>query len=428
MTMRNVIEVDKIWKQYRLGMIGAGALTDDMRRLWARISGKEDPTAKLGEVNNREDARTSGYVWALRDISFSLKQGETLGIIGSNGAGKSTLLKLLSQVAFPTKGNIRIKGRVASLLEVGTGFHPDLTGRDNIYLNGAILGMRKSEIDKSFDDIVDFSGVHKYIDTPVKRYSSGMKVRLGFAVAAHLEPEILVVDEVLAVGDAEFQARCLKKMENVAGSGRTILFVSHNLSAVRNLCSRGIVIEQGGLVYDGPASDAIAHYRSRVSSDDTSVSHRTFPEISNVPMQFTEATVVSTGLDHVAVFEFTEKVIVKAEIFIHVPAADHMLGVIVEDSAGNILIVSTNDEANGTFLANLPAGRHIVMIEIPSGILKPGNYTITLSARGRTGKAYHKVEQALSFNIVDTITFRGMKNLYRKQALVAPEISWNLIG
>jgi len=244
--LSTVIKVENISKQYRLGQVGTGTIRDDLRRWWANVRGKEDPTLKIGQVNTLGNKGDSDYVWALKDINFEVKQGEVLGIIGKNGAGKSTLLKILSKVTTPSTGKIKIKGRIASLLEVGTGFHPDLSGRENIFLNGAILGMTKREIKAKFDEIVDFSGVEKYIDTPVKRYSSGMYVRLAFAVAAHLDPEILIVDEVLAVGDAEFQKKCLGKMKDVSDiDGRTILFVSHNMIAIESLCNNGIIIKNG---------------------------------------------------------------------------------------------------------------------------------------------------------------------------------------
>jgi lipopolysaccharide transport system ATP-binding protein len=241
-----VIKVENLSKQYRLGEIGTGSLSHDINRWWHRIRGKENPYLKIGETNDRSTKSESEYVWSLKDINFEIEQGDAVGIIGRNGAGKSTLLKILSRVTGPTTGSVKVKGRIASLLEVGTGFHPELSGRDNIFLNGAILGMRKHEIQKKFDEIVDFSGVERYINTPVKRYSSGMYVRLAFAVAAHLESEILLVDEVLAVGDYEFQKKCLGKMNEVSkGEGRTVLFVSHNMGSIKGLCNRGIYLKNG---------------------------------------------------------------------------------------------------------------------------------------------------------------------------------------
>ena len=256
-----VIKVENLSKQYRLGKVGTGTLSQDLSRWWSLVRGKEDPFLKIGESNDRTSKGLSEYVWSLKDINFEVNQGDTLGIIGRNGAGKSTLLKILSKVTGPTTGNIKIKGRIASLLEVGTGFHPELSGRENIFLNGAILGMSKNEIKRKFDEIVDFSGVDRYIDTPVKRYSSGMYVRLAFAVAAHLESEILIIDEVLAVGDAEFQKKCLGKMNDVSkGEGRTVLFVSHNMAAVENLCNKGIVLNNGNMIFEGGSKESIDYY------------------------------------------------------------------------------------------------------------------------------------------------------------------------
>ena len=256
------IEFNNISKQYRLGLVSTRTLSHDLNRWWKmNIRGKEDPYLKIGEVNDRAHRGESEYVWALKDINFKVEQGDVLGIIGKNGAGKSTLLKILSKVTTPSTGTIKARGRIASLLEVGTGFHPEMTGRENIYMNGAIMGMTKAEITRRFDEIVDFSGVERYLDTPVKRYSSGMTVRLGFAIAAHLEPEILVVDEVLAVGDAEFQKKAIGKMQDVSkGEGRTVLFVSHNMAAVKSLCNKGVVLENGVVNYQGDIDSSVNFY------------------------------------------------------------------------------------------------------------------------------------------------------------------------
>lgn len=260
--MSNIaIEFENISKQYRLGTIGTGTISHDLNRWWHLVRGKEDPYLMVGEVNDRSTKATSDYVWALRDINFKVEQGEVLGIIGKNGAGKSTLLKILSRITSPSTGVIRAKGRIASLLEVGTGFHGEMTGRENIYMNGAIMGMTRHEITRKLDEIIEFSGIEKYIDTPVKRYSSGMTVRLGFAVAAHLEPEILVVDEVLAVGDAEFQKKAIGKMKDVSqGGGRTVLFVSHNMNAVKNLCRNGVILKNGTVDFVGEINEVIESY------------------------------------------------------------------------------------------------------------------------------------------------------------------------
>ena len=258
------IEFDHIGKQYRLGLVSTRTLSHDLNRWWAmNVLHREDPYLKIGETNDRSHKGHSDYVWALKDINFSVEEGDVVGIIGKNGAGKSTLLKLLSRVTTPTTGTITVNGRIASLLEVGTGFHPEMTGRENIYMNGAIMGMTKAEITRKLDEIVDFSGCERYIDTPVKRYSSGMTVRLGFAIAAHLEPEILVVDEVLAVGDAEFQKKAIGKMQDVSKKqGRTVLFVSHNMSSIQTLCNTGIVLDKGQICFEGTAEESVAYYTS----------------------------------------------------------------------------------------------------------------------------------------------------------------------
>lgn len=274
--MSTAIKIENVSKQYRLGVISTGTLSHDLNRWWTtKILRKEDPYLKIGSVNDRSQKADSEYVWALKDINMEIEQGDVVGIIGKNGAGKSTLLKLLSRVTKPTTGSIKYKGRIASLLEVGTGFHPEMTGRENIYMNGAIMGMTKQEITRKLDEIVDFSGCERYIDTPVKRYSSGMTVRLGFAIAAHLDPEILVVDEVLAVGDAEFQKKAIGKMQDVSkGEGRTVLFVSHNMTAVKNLCKTGYILNNGQIYYKGNISNVIDKYimnqdfRSQLSLSD----------------------------------------------------------------------------------------------------------------------------------------------------------------
>lgn len=292
--MSEVIKVEGLSKLYRLGLVGSRTIAEDLNRLWARFKGKEDPYLKIGETNNRIVKGKTEFVWALKDINFQVNRGERFGIIGKNGAGKSTLLKILSRVASPTKGSVKVKGRVASLLEVGTGFHPELTGRDNIFLNGSILGMTQSEIKSKFDSIVDFSGVERYIDTPVKRYSSGMYVRLAFAVAAHLEPEILIVDEVLAVGDAEFQKKCLGKMHDVSeNEGRTVLFVSHNLQAIKNLCQKTVILNNGELFASGPTAETLNSYNELVR--DIKIDAKT--DVNNIQNRRGNGNIRFSGID-----------------------------------------------------------------------------------------------------------------------------------
>lgn len=278
----NAIEFENISKQYRLGLVSTRSLSHDLNRFWVtKILGREDPYLKIGERNDRTVKGGSDYVWALKDVTFNVKQGEVVGIIGRNGAGKSTLLKILSRVTGPTTGVVRANGRIGSLLEVGTGFHPEMTGRENIFLNGAILGMTKSEISSRLDEIIDFSGCERYIDTPVKRYSTGMLVRLGFAVAAHLDTDILVVDEVLAVGDSEFQKKAIGRIRYVSSDGgRTVLFVSHNMASVRRLCTRGIVLDEGRIDYDGDVETAIERYSGGNAVNMKSMS---FDDLTNAP-------------------------------------------------------------------------------------------------------------------------------------------------
>ena len=266
--MSPVISVENLSKSYRLGVIGTGTFSNDLKVWLARMRGKPNPLLKIGQEDHA--GRAGEEIWALKDVSFQVEQGEVLGIIGRNGAGKSTLLKILSRVTAPTSGSVKVKGRIASLLEVGTGFHPELTGRENIYLNGAILGMTKAEVTRRFDEIVEFAEIAKFIDTPVKRYSSGMYVRLAFAVAAHLESEILLVDEVLAVGDAEFQKKCLGKMRDVASKeGRTVLFVSHNMVAVSNLCQNGLLLGSGKIDFYGNIQDCVSFYLNKESNQES---------------------------------------------------------------------------------------------------------------------------------------------------------------
>ena len=309
------LKAENISKQYRLGQVGTGTLSHDLRRFWHQARGKEDPYLKIGEANDRASKGESEYVWSLRDINFEIEQGDAVGIIGRNGAGKSTLLKLLSKVTKPTTGKIYTNGRIASLLEVGTGFHPEMTGRENIYLNGAILGMTRKEITRKFDEIVDFSGVERYIDTPVKRYSSGMYVRLAFAVAAHLESEILIVDEVLAVGDAEFQKKCLGKMGDVSkGEGRTVLFVSHDLNAVSQLCNNGILLNQGSMQYQGNIREVVSNY---LDNDNDEATYLNGNNNKDKKMFISEIEVVKLDGSSTKQFVYDEKINLKFKICIN---------------------------------------------------------------------------------------------------------------
>lgn len=303
--MSTAIEFENISKQYRLGFVSSKTLSHDLSRWWTmNVLHKEDPYLKIGETNDRTHKGESDYVWALKDINFKVEQGDVLGIIGKNGAGKSTLLKILSRVTTPSTGRIRARGRIASLLEVGTGFHQEMTGRENIFMNGAIMGMTKTEIARKLDEIVDFSGCERYLDTPVKRYSSGMMVRLGFAVAAHLDPEILVVDEVLAVGDAEFQKKAIGKMQDIShGEGRTVLFVSHNMGSISSLCNNGVILSNGGISYTGNVHDCINRYISDISLKSVYNGNHT-----SLEMYYKQLSVINDNKNIVDTLAFNESI------------------------------------------------------------------------------------------------------------------------
>jgi lipopolysaccharide transport system ATP-binding protein len=379
-----VIRVENVSKQYRLGKIGTGTFSHDLNRWWHTVRGKEDPYLKIGEVNDRSRKGESDYVWALKDISFEVKQGDVLGIIGRNGAGKSTLLKILSRTTLPSTGSIKIKGRVASLLEVGTGFHPELTGRENIFLNGAILGMTKAEIRNKFDEIVDFSGVEKYIDTPVKRYSSGMYVRLAFAVAAHLEPEILIVDEVLAVGDAEFQKKALGKMQDVSKKqGRTVLFVSHNMSAIRQLCQSGLLLNNGTVEAEGNIEDVIKQYFRRgyeLLERPVVSAYRTY-DIKNSPVIIEDIYIAGNesqfptlqiGGDHTVIIKlFCKEKIENANLTISFYNTEGI----------NVGLAFSWDD---NFYLNAEEGRCLVHFKLRNNQFTPGNYLIGVGVNQST--------------------------------------------
>jgi len=312
--MSTAIKFENISKQYRLGVVSTQTLSHDLNRWWKmNIRGQEDPYLKIGEVNDRAHKGESEYVWALKDINFEVQQGDVLGIIGKNGAGKSTLLKILSKVTAPTTGTIKAAGRIASLLEVGTGFHPEMTGRENIYMNGAIMGMTKAEITRRFDEIVDFSGVERYIDTPAKRYSSGMTVRLGFAIAAHLEPEILVVDEVLAVGDAEFQKKAIGKMQDVSrGEGRAVLFVSHNMASMQQLCTRGLLLENGSVTLQSTIDETINEYLFSAETQSYFINDKLFKIGKDVYIN--EDRVLDQNLYNKSIFNVDEEIIISFKL------------------------------------------------------------------------------------------------------------------
>jgi len=400
-----VIKIDNLGKQYRLGQIGTGALSHDINRLWYLLRGKEDPYLKVGEVNDRSVKGTSDWVWALKDVSFDVKRGEALGIIGKNGAGKSTLLKILSQITSPTTGEIKIKGRVAALLEVGTGFHPELTGRENVFLNGAILGMTKFEIKSKLDEIVNFSGVEKYIDTPVKRYSSGMVVRLGFAVAAHLDPEILIVDEVLAVGDADFQKRCIGKMRDVNGEGRTVLFVSHNMASVKSLCSRGVVLTNGNVSFMGNIDESVNKYLKEGSIDGNSTEYKVLEnqKEANSP----EADLISIGIKAVGK-EYSDPMRMDEDLELVIKfnkkdaACLINLTVQIKDSNGNFLFASNSGDGDGLMIEqNLnKTGIFEYAVLLPKNFFNAQTFYANLLIVKNKKDVLVRISDVISFNII----------------------------
>ncbi len=399
------IKAENISKQYRLGEVGTGTLSHDLNRFWYKVRGKENPYLKIGEINDRSAKGESDYVWSLRNINFEIEQGDAVGIIGRNGAGKSTLLKLLSKVTKPTTGGFKVNGRIASLLEVGTGFNPEMTGRENIYLNGAILGMRREEITRKFDEIVAFSGVERYIDTPVKRYSSGMYVRLAFAVAAHLESEILIVDEVLAVGDAEFQKKCLGKMGEVSkGEGRTVLFVSHNMGAIQSLCNKAMLLKNGIIQFQGDVTDAAALYHNEDSNSNQI-------ELDNKYIKRISINQINDKIEIVCDFE-TEDILSKP-----------IIGFVISDKYGN-RICGDNPLLQKEHKPIFPAKKGTIsaLIEYPK--LLNGKYLLSFwFADGIIG-ALVELENVLTFEIIDMVK-------YNKPAdpdfvgPVVPVIEWN---
>jgi lipopolysaccharide transport system ATP-binding protein len=395
--MPPVLRVENVSKIYRLGIISGGTLSDDMNRWWARARGKEDPALKIGVENSLRN-KGGSYIWALNDINFETARGEILGIIGKNGAGKSTLLKILSRVTAPSDGVVKIKGRVASLLEVGTGFHPELTGKENIFLNGAILGMSRKEIRGKFDEIVDFSGVEKYIDTPVKRYSSGMYVRLAFAVAAHLDPEIMIVDEVLAVGDAEFQKKCLGKMKDVSREeGRTILFVSHNMDAIAHFCPRCILLENGRIKRDDVTKKVINEYLSsiRPESEYTGAG-------DGKKLFIKKAFLVNNQNQRTGFFDFDQKINLVIEMDKTADtriSPDVVLGISLLDRNKNRIFTVENPVSS--YFRNNQA---VIRVSFPDSVMASGIYSFLAAIHIPKKEVFDAVNDFCCFNILDNGT------------------------
>lgn len=386
--MAVAIKVENLSKAYQLGEIGTGTISRDLERWMAKLRGKEDPFLKIGEANDRAVKGTSDVVWSLKDVNFEIQQGDAVGIIGRNGAGKSTLLKILSRVTSPTSGSIKAKGRVASLLEVGTGFHPDLTGRENIFLNGAILGMRKKEIVRKFDEIVDFAGVERYIDTPVKRYSSGMYIRLAFAVAAYLESEILIVDEVLAVGDAEFQKKCLGKMGEVSkGEGKTVLFVSHNLNSVIQLCMQALVMQTGNIVFEGAVSEAISYY---FSNERKSAVYKKIKTNSLKKAEINGIRITNRQGEVCTDFMYNEPIFINFDISINTPLIKADLFVIILDGGKRRVCAC---EANSL--------KPLMQLVIKPAFLVRGDYSLHAFINNPKIEQLDVAEDVCNFKIID---------------------------
>lgn len=409
-----VISVHGLGKKYRIGQAEKKADTIT----GAILNGLKSPLTNLKQIRNlsKLDAEEDSIFWALRDVSFEVQEGEVLGIIGHNGAGKSTLLKILSQITEPSTGEVKIRGRVAALLEVGTGFHPELTGRENIYMNGTILGMTKKEIDRKLDEIVDFSGVEKYLDTPVKFYSSGMRVRLGFAVAAHLEPEILIIDEVLSVGDAEFQKKCLGKMEDVSKQGRTVLFVSHNMTAVQNLCYKGIVLKDGIIKFNGPVEEAVHAYLGEYSNQKRELISHGQAELENEKVKFISARILNAGAigiaDDIMIefrFEYKGKDSPVIDVTFH-----------LYDELNTMVFVGTS----GYELNIKPVRKSLTFVcTIPGNLLYEGNYKITrLIFVQNKGYLLLNVNDVLAFDVVPVQGNLGW--MAKKQGVVKPMLKW----
>ena len=416
-----VICVENLWKEYRLGLISHRLLYRDLQSWWARLRGKEDPNIKLNE--NIPGQKIGDRFWALRDISLEISEGEIVGMIGRNGAGKTTLLKILSRVTAPTRGQIKVKGRIASLLEVGTGFHPELTGRENVYLNGAILGMRRTEINRKFDEIAAFAEIEHFLDTPVKRYSSGMYVRLAFAVAAHLEPEILLVDEVLAVGDAEFQKKCLGKMNSIADEGRTVLFVSHNMSAINRLCSRAILLDQGKNVKDGITTEVTAAYLMG-EADEGGGKIWTFDSApGTADLRLHSVTLLNSKGTPSSVVEIQEQLELKIKYYVRKSNLRFRCAVMFFTKG---LLAFASIEPTERLRSSL--GHYCSTVFIPPHLLAEGEYIVGISIFTSKGSKEHyvKIKDVMSFHVYDSMSELSARGDYAQNlgGVLRPLLQW----
>lgn len=422
------IKIEDLGKLYKLGEVSTGTISHDINRWYNRTFGKNDFHSKIGQVNDRTVKKSNDeYVWALQNINFDVKKGDVLGVIGANGAGKSTLLKLLSKITKPTKGKIYLDGKISSLLEVGTGFHPEMTGKENIFMNGSILGMKKKEIEQQLDSIIEFSGVEKYIHTPIKRYSTGMKVRLGFAVAAHLKQEILIVDEVLAVGDAEFQKKCLGSMQNLSTQGRTVLFVSHNMAAIKQLCNRTVVLDKGMLIADTITQNGINKYLESIKTE-------AIKNVSSILSNIEQDEVVaynniSIKQQNKVVSELSndENIDIEIDYIIKQKTFGYRLIFLLYDNYDNLISKSFFDEQNDIG-STVEAGRYLSTFTIPANLLIDGNYRITITSGIHNIRMCKPIEGiSFTLNVVETGMIKRKRFNQNDRGLVTLPVSVNTI-
>lgn len=423
----DVIRVENLSKLYDLGQVGTGTVSKDLNRWLARVRGRDDPYAKVGQINDRtKKGRPGGSAWALKDVNFTIQQGEVVGIIGRNGAGKSTLLKIISRITTPTTGAVKVKGRIASLLEVGTGFHPEMTGRENIFMNGTLLGMTRKEVQSKLDEIVDFAGVSMYVDTPVKRYSSGMMVRLGFAVAAFLEPEILIVDEVLAVGDAEFQKKAIGRMREVSkGDGRTVLFVSHNMISVKALCSTGLLLKNGQLVDKNSIENIVRQYQEGGIEN---LTEQTWPSLADAPgsdlVKLKRAAVFAEGKPSSSPIYTTDNVVMEFDFINDSPGMNIDVTVDIFDDGGahvthfGMVCNKENGLGKGTFRT-----RGI----LPSNLLNTKKYIFSVTFGLNQREVLFTCNEVLAMEVEDAIGTRG-NNYSKFPGIIHPVCHWETLS
>ena len=425
------IKIKNLSKSYNLGLISSRTLINDLERLSKGILNSKKSKSIIINENKLTSNENVEKIWALKNINLKVNKGEILGVIGKNGSGKSTLLKILCRITSPTQGIIKINGKIASLLEIGTGFHPELTGKENIFLNGAILGMKKFQIDKKLDEVIEFSGIRQYINTPVKRFSSGMRVRLGFAVAAYLEPEILLIDEVLAVGDAEFQNKCIGKMKEIRNSeGRTIIFVSHNMSAIKKLCTRVILLNNGKILFDGSPNDAIDKYFQINESGASTHFDILFKPNLKLPLNISRLFLSDLNGIKKSTFDYIDNIFINVGLNVNKTNSNYRVSVHLINSNNDIIFESSDTDFDKNGINSQSKGEFEYILKIPSKLMMPGLYKISIyTDTGRSitgGKAIEKKINILNFTIIDSLTNRGLNDSYKKNSIIAPLIKWKL--